>query len=93
MSRLATMFVVTPSIDPEWVAACQHLEERNVKVLVALVESATFGSGAIAIDVVGSLAAATIPTYLVKRGEPLEALLSQPQEMLMTNLEWAQSAR
>jgi len=45
---------------------------------VALVESATFGSGVGSIDVVGSLAAANIPTYLVKRGEPLEGLLEQP---------------
>ena len=94
VSRLATMFVVTPSVNPEWVTACQHLAERNVKVLVALVESATFGSGAMAIDVVGSLAAATIPTYLVKRGEPLEALLTQPQEVMMTNVDWwVQNAR
>src|SRR5439155_1252611 len=45
VSRLATVFVVTPSAKPEWVSVCQHLEERNVKMLVALVESATFGSG------------------------------------------------
>jgi uncharacterized protein (DUF58 family) len=93
VSRLATMFVVTPSANPDWVNVCQHLAERNVKVLVALVESATFGSGAAAIDVVGSLAAATIPTYLVKRGEPLEGLLTQPQEGMIMNADWAHHAR
>jgi len=93
VSRLATMFVVTPSASPDWVNVCQHLAERNVKVLVALVESATFGSGAAAIDVVGSLAAATIPTYLVKRGEPLEGLLTQPQEGMIMNADWVHHAR
>jgi len=93
ISRLATVFVITPSADPAWVSACQHLEERNVKVLVALVESATFGSGSTVIEVVGSLAAATIPTYLVKRGEPLEGLLTQPQDGAMMNVEWIAHAR
>jgi len=92
VSRLATVFVVTPSVKPDWVTVCQHLEQRNVKVLVALVESATFGSGVAAIEVVGSLAAATIPTYLVKRGEPLEALLTQPQDAAMST-DWMQYAR
>ena len=93
ISRLATVFVVTPSTSADWVNVCQHLEERNVKVLVALIESATFGSGVAAIDVVGSLAAATIPTYLVKRGEPLEALLTQPQDSMVMNADWMHHAR
>jgi len=92
ISRLATVFVVTSSTSPEWVNACQHLEERNVKVLVALVESSTFGSGFTAIEMVGSLAAALIPTYLVKRGEPLEGLLTQPQETHLMNAAWAHRA-
>ncbi len=93
MSRLATVFVVTPSMSPDWVTVCQHLAERNVKVLAALVESSTFGSGAMAIEVVGSLAAARIPTYLVKRGERLEALLTQPQEAATMNADWMKHAR
>jgi len=88
LSRLATVVVVTPSVDADWVTVCQHLAERSVKVLVALVESATFGSGVAAIDVVGSLAAANVPTYLVKRGEPLEALLTQPKETGARSAEW-----
>jgi uncharacterized protein (DUF58 family) len=92
ISRLATVFVVTPSANPSWVAVCQHLAERNVKMLVALVESGTFGSGVAAIDVVGSLAAATIPTYLVKRGEPLEALLTQSQDTAIMNADWVRHA-
>jgi hypothetical protein len=46
--------------------------------MVALVESSTFGSGVQSIEVVGSLAAASIPVYLVKRGEPLDRLLAEP---------------
>jgi uncharacterized protein (DUF58 family) len=77
INRLSTVIVVTPSVNPEWVALCQQLKDRGVSVLVALVEQATFGGGASSIEIVGSLAVANIPTFLVKRGEPLEGLLTQ----------------
>jgi uncharacterized protein (DUF58 family) len=76
--RLSTVVVVTPSTTTDWVVVCQHLTQRGVNVMVALVESSTFGSGVQSIDVVGSLAAANIPVYLVKRGEPLDRLLAEP---------------
>ena len=78
ISRLSTVMVVTPSVDTGWVAVCQHLVQRGVSMLAALIEPATFGGGAASIEVVGALAAASIPTYLVKRGEPLEGMLAQP---------------
>jgi hypothetical protein len=78
INRLATLVVVTPSMESSWVEIANHLAERGVDVMVALVESATFGSGAQSIGTVGALAAANIPTYLVKRGEPLENLLITP---------------
>jgi hypothetical protein len=84
--RLSTVVVVTPSTTPDWVVVCQHLTQRGVNVMVTLVESSTFGSGVQSIDVVGSLAAASIPVYLVKRGEPLDRLLAEPaaQQMAQT---------
>jgi uncharacterized protein (DUF58 family) len=77
-SRHSTIVVVTPSTDAEWVTVCQHLMQRGVNVLVALIESSTFGSGIQSIEVIGSLAAASIPVYLVKKGEPLDRLLAEP---------------
>lgn len=77
-NRTSTLFVVTSSTDSGWVAVCQHLKQRGVNVLVAVIEAATFGSGVSSIDLVGSLAAASVPTYLVKRGTPLEGLLAHP---------------
>jgi len=87
ISRYATLIVVTPSVDPEWVAVCQHLKDRGVNVMVSLVEAATFGSGQSSLDIVSSLAAASLPTYLVKRGEPLEGLLSQQALTTMADAE------
>ncbi|MBM2809605.1 MAG: hypothetical protein HW416_364 [Chloroflexi bacterium] len=84
ISRLATVVIVTPSLATDWVVAAHQLTLRGVSVMVALVESATFGSGLSSITTVGSLAAANIPTYLVKRGEPLEGLLTQPSIAAVT---------
>ena len=39
------------------------------------------------------LAAAHIPTYLVKRGEQLEGLLAQPQETHLLAADWVHHGR
>jgi uncharacterized protein (DUF58 family) len=77
ISRLSTVIVVTPSVDTGWVSVCHYLVQRGVSVLAVLIEPATFGGTASSIDVVGSLAAASVPTYMVKLGEPLEGLFTQ----------------
>jgi uncharacterized protein (DUF58 family) len=79
LNRLATLVIVTPSVDTAWVAIAQHLVERGVDIMVALIEPATFGSGRSSLEAVSALAVANIPTYLVKRGEPLENVLTNPQ--------------
>ncbi|MPZ14037.1 MAG: DUF58 domain-containing protein [Chloroflexi bacterium] len=78
LNRLATVFVVTPSVEGEWVTVCQDLKHRGASILAVLVEASTFGSSTSSIDVVGSLASANVPTYLVKRGDPLEEILARP---------------
>jgi uncharacterized protein (DUF58 family) len=74
LSRLSTLVVVTPAVDETWVNVCHQLLQRGAHVLVVLLEPSTFGGPTGSIDVIGSLAAATIPTYLVKRGDPLESV-------------------
>jgi uncharacterized protein (DUF58 family) len=78
LNRLATLVAVTPSVDLGWVEVTEHLVERGVDVLVPLIESATFGGSANVTEAVAALATANIPTYLVKRGQPLENLLTNP---------------
>jgi uncharacterized protein (DUF58 family) len=78
LNRLATLVAITPSADLGWVEVTEHLAERGVDVLVPLIEAPTFGGGASTVEAIGALATANIPTYLVKRGEPLENLLTNP---------------
>jgi len=74
--RHTTLVVITPSVDEAWVLSLLQLTSRGVKVAVVLLEASTFGGASNALQVVGSLAAADIWSYLVKRGDNLSSSLA-----------------
>ncbi len=78
-ARSSTLLVVTPSTSEGWARFCQALGGRGVHTTAVLVEAATFGTAESTLLLVSSLAAAHIPTYLVKRGERLDHALSTPR--------------
>src|SRR5262245_15903274 len=78
-ARSSTLIVVTPSTSEGWARFCQALGGRGVTSTAVLVEAATFGPAESTLLLVSSLAAAHIPTYLVKRGERLDHALSTPR--------------
>jgi uncharacterized protein (DUF58 family) len=78
-ARSSTLIVVTPSTSEGWARFCQALGGRGVHTTAVLVEAATFGQADSTLLLVSSLAAAHIPTYLVKRGERLDHALSTPR--------------
>jgi uncharacterized protein (DUF58 family) len=78
--RHTTVVIITPSVDEAWVLSLLQLTQRGVKVAVVLLEASTFGGPDNALMVVGSLAAADIWTYLVKRGDNLSASLAPAGE-------------
>jgi uncharacterized protein (DUF58 family) len=69
--RHTTVVVVTPSTDESWVLGLQSLTQRGVKVAAILLEPGTFGAAQDSLLVFGTLAAADIFTYLVKRSDDL----------------------
>jgi uncharacterized protein (DUF58 family) len=75
--RNTTVVVVTASTGERWVDALRDLKRRGVRVVVILLEASTFGQAPSSLDVVSSLAANLIPTYLVKCGEPVDEALRQ----------------
>jgi uncharacterized protein (DUF58 family) len=75
--RNTTVVIITASTGERWVEALRDLKRRGVRVVVILLEASTFGQAPNSLDVVSSLAANLIPTYLVKCGEPLEEALRQ----------------
>ncbi len=78
-ARGSTLVVVTPTTSETWVAFCQMLGGRGIRAATVLVEAATFGPAHPPVLLVSSLAASHIPTYLVKRGDPLDRALAAPQ--------------
>ncbi len=77
--RMASVVAITPTTEEAWVAHCRTLSNRGVFTSAVLVEGSTFADAPASILLVASLAAASIPLYLVKRGEPLAAALAQPR--------------
>jgi uncharacterized protein (DUF58 family) len=78
--RHTTLVVVTPSADESWVASLQLLTGDGVKVAAVLLESSTFGGDSNSLLVYGALAAADVPTYLVKRTDELAVALGSGAE-------------
>ena len=78
-ARSSTLIVVTSSTHEGWARFCQALGGRGVHTNAVLVEAATFGTAPSTLLLVASLAAAHIPTYLIKRGDRLEQALSSPR--------------
>lgn len=78
-ARSSTLIVVTSSTAEAWARFCQALTGRGVHTSAVLIEAATFGTAPSTLLLVSSLAAAHVPTYLVKRGDRLELALSSPR--------------
>jgi uncharacterized protein (DUF58 family) len=81
-ARSSTLIVVTPSTAESWARFCQALGGRGVHTTAVLIEAATFGQAPLTLLLVSSLAAAHVPTYLVKRGDRLENALSSPRAVM-----------
>ncbi|MCC6177811.1 MAG: DUF58 domain-containing protein [Chloroflexi bacterium] len=77
-SRADTVIVVTGARDDPWVPVMRGLSMRGVNGQVVLLEPSTFGRVPKSLDVLGAVAAARLPTYLVKRGESLQEALRAP---------------
>ena len=76
----ATAIVITPSPFTSWVDALRDLKRKGVDVVAVHLEGSTFGDAPSSLDVMASLAASSIPAYLVKNGVPLEESFAQSVE-------------
>jgi hypothetical protein len=78
-ARGTSVIVITATARAEWVAALEDVAFRGLRSAVVLLEASTFGSARPSLLAVGALAAASVPTYLLKHGEPLGEALAQPR--------------
>ncbi len=83
-TRNITVIVVTSSTNSDWVIGLRHLVSRGVRPVAVVIDPASFlqetSAGhyrRAAQRVIIDLVASRIPTYLVRRGDPIEAALSE----------------
>lgn len=74
--RHTTVVVVSPAADDSWPLALMALQGRGVKVAAILLEGETWGAETSSVDAYGTLAAAGIYTYTVKRYDDFTRILS-----------------
>ena len=82
--RHTTLVVITPSTDETWVVSMQVLAGRGVKLASVLLEPSTFGGEESALLIFGSLTAADISTYMVKRTDNLALTLGSESSVTAT---------
>ncbi|MBI2848520.1 MAG: DUF58 domain-containing protein [Chloroflexi bacterium] len=74
-ARNTTLIVISSSPQDSWVPLTLPLIERGVKLMIVLIEPGTFGGDASSLLVFSSLAAAGVPTCLIRKGDPLDRAL------------------
>ncbi len=71
LTRYSSLAVITASPYPGWVTALENLRRGGVKTSVVLIDPQGFGEASSIAPVIDSLFAHQIPSYVVKRGQPL----------------------
>lgn len=75
-ARHDTLLVVTPATSEKWIDALSEIAGRRVRTSVMLIEPATFATAPSSIFAIGRLAAAGIPTHMIKYGDDLSTSLA-----------------
>lgn len=76
-THLSTVIVVTSSPRPAWVAALRELTRRGVRVVVVLVDAASFGSAITTLDARDDVVEAGMPVYIVGKGDDIPSALAR----------------
>jgi len=76
--RTDTVVIVTASREDVPITIMRSLVTRGVHCQVVLLDGSTFGQAPSAMGMLGALAGAHIPTYLIRRGESIQRSLAAP---------------
>lgn len=73
-----TLVLITPSTDGDWIRYAAHLERIGQRLIVILLDVATFGSQIDTRGAIQQLATSGILTYRIREGDDLRAALNAP---------------
>jgi uncharacterized protein (DUF58 family) len=78
LSRGTTIVLVTSSVTLDWIIELQLLMQRGLHPVCVYVEPSSFGAPYTSDDARGRLSFLRIPTYVVRCGDDIATVLSQP---------------
>ena len=76
-SHLSTVLVITSSPRVGWATALRELSRRGVRVVVILVDAASFGSSIETLGVAEHVKEAGFPSYIVSKGDDIPLVLAR----------------
>jgi uncharacterized protein (DUF58 family) len=77
LSRNHTLVAITPSAELEFVKVLREMKRRGLRVITVIVDANTFGGLAETQRAAVELIASGVPTYVVKEGDELKAVLGR----------------
>jgi FAD/FMN-containing dehydrogenase len=77
LGRNNTIVAITPSAELEYVKVLREMKRRGMRVIAVIVDANTFGGRAETERAAVELIASGVPTYVVKEGDDLQAVLGQ----------------
>ena len=78
LNRNDTLLAISADPTPTWATALQMLQRRGVNSIAVVLDGTTFGSVRDYDPLLSELSATGIPTYRVRRNDPLDQVLSAP---------------
>jgi uncharacterized protein (DUF58 family) len=78
LNRNDTLLAISADASPTWAAALQMLQRRGVNSIAVVLDANTFGAVRDYDPLLSELSATGIPTYRVRRDDPLDQVLSAP---------------
>ncbi len=77
LGRNNTLVAITPSAEATWIKSLRETKRRGLRTIAALVDPNTFGGRGDTDGAAAELFASGIPTYVVREGDDLQAVLSR----------------
>lgn len=78
LNRNDTLLAISADASPAWAAALQMLQRRGVNSIAVVLDGTTFGAPRDYDPLLSELSATGIPTYRIRRDDPLDQVLSAP---------------
>jgi uncharacterized protein (DUF58 family) len=78
LNRNDTLVAIRADDNPGWAAALQMLQRRGVNSVAVVLDGATFGAPRDYDPLLSELTATGIPSYRIRRDDPLDRILSAP---------------